>query len=89
MYKHPAVEAVAVVAMPDEKWGETPCAFVQIKENSEASENELSQWCRDNMASFKTPRKFIFDNIPKTSTGKVQKFILRAQAIKSGLNKTA
>ncbi|MGB1347265.1 MAG: AMP-binding enzyme, partial [Pseudomonadales bacterium] len=70
LYKHPAVEAVAVVAMPDEKWGETPCAFVQIKENSKASENELSQWCRDNMASFKTPRKFIFDNIPKTSTGK-------------------
>ena len=89
LYKHPAVEAVAVVAMPDEKWGETPCAFVQIKENSKASENELSQWCRDNMASFKTPRKFIFDNIPKTSTGKVQKFILREQAIKSGPNKTA
>ena len=89
LYKHPAVEAVAVVAMPDEKWGETPCAFVQIKENSKASENELSQWCKDNMASFKTPRKFIFDNIPKTSTGKVQKFILRKQAIKSGPNKTA
>jgi len=82
LYKHPAVEAVAVVAMPDEKWGETPCAFVQIKESSEASEDELSQWCRDNMASFKTPRKFIFDNIPKTSTGKVQKFILRELAIK-------
>jgi len=65
-----------------EKWGETPCAFVQIKESSEASEDELSQWCRDNMASFKTPRKFIFDNIPKTSTGKVQKFILRELAIK-------
>ena len=82
LYKHPAVEAVAVVAMPDEKWGESPCAFVQIKEHSEASEDELSQWCRDNMASFKIPRKFIFDNIPKTSTGKVQKFILRELAIK-------
>ena len=89
LYKHPAVEAVAVVAMPDEKWGETPCAFVQIKENSKTSEKELGQWCRDNMASFKIPRKFIFDNIPKTSTGKVQKFILREEAIKSGLNTTA
>ena len=77
LYKHPAVETVAVVAMPDEKWGETPCAFVQLKENSPASEEELSRWCRENMASFKIPRKFIFEDIPKTSTGKVQKFILR------------
>jgi len=77
LYKHPAVEAVAVVAMPDEKWGETPCAFVQTKEHFEASKDELNQWCRENMASFKIPREFIFDNIPKTSTGKVQKFILR------------
>ena len=68
--------------MPDDKWGESPCAFVQIKEHSEVSEDVLSQWCRDNMASFKIPRKFIFDNIPKTSTGKVQKFILRELAIK-------
>ena len=82
LYKHPAVEAAAVVAMPDQKWGETPCAFVQIKESCEATDEELSQWCRDNMASFKIPRKFIFDIIPKTSTGKVQKFILRELAIK-------
>ena len=82
LYKHPAVEAAAVVAMPDQKWGETPCAFVQIKESCEATDEELSQWCRDNMASFKIPRKFIFDIIPKTSTGKVQKFVLRELAIK-------
>ena len=79
LYKHPEVVAVAVVAMPDEKWGETPCAFVQLNTEGSASEAEaeLSQWCRDNMASFKLPRKFIFEDIPKTSTGKVQKFILR------------
>lgn len=79
LYKHPSVEAAAVVAMPDEKWGETPCAFVQLKKASTASEEELSQWCRDHMASFKLPRQFYFEDIPKTSTGKVQKFILREQ----------
>ena len=77
LYKHPAVDTVAVVAMPDEKWGETPCAFVQLNTEGSASEAELSQWCRDNMASYKLPRKFIFEDVPKTSTGKVQKFILR------------
>ena len=77
LYKHPAVVAVAVVAMPDEKWGETPCAFVQLNTEGSVSGVELSQWCRDNMASYKLPRKFIFEDIPKTSTGKVQKFILR------------
>ena len=77
LYKHPAVVEVAVVAMPDEKWGETPCAFVQLNTEGSASGAELSQWCRDNMASYKLPRKFIFEDIPKTSTGKVQKFILR------------
>ncbi|MDO7577666.1 MAG: acyl-CoA synthetase [SAR86 cluster bacterium] len=79
LYKHPSVEAAAVVAMPDEKWGETPCAFVQLKKASPASEEELSQWCRDHMASFKLPRQFYFEDIPKTSTGKIQKFILREQ----------
>ena len=77
LYKHPSVEAVAVVAMPDDKWGETPCAFVQLNNESTTSEAELNQWCKDNMASFKLPRKFIFEDIPKTSTGKIQKFILR------------
>tara|TARA_B100001167_G_scaffold10051_1_gene5501 strand:+ start:473 stop:2095 length:1623 start_codon:yes stop_codon:yes gene_type:complete len=79
LYKHPAVTAVAVVAMPDEKWGESPCAFVQLNSESAASEAELNQWCRDNMASYKLPRKYIFEDIPKTSTGKVQKFILRGR----------
>ena len=82
LYKHPSVEAVAVVAMPDKKWGETPCAFVQLKKASHASEEELSQWCRDHMASFKLPRQFYFEDIPKTSTGKIQKFILREQVKK-------
>ena len=77
LYKHPAVEVAAVVAMPNEKWGEAPCAFIQPNKDSSLSEAELSQWCRDNMASFKLPRKFIFEAIPKTSTGKVQKFLLR------------
>lgn len=80
LYKHPSVVAVAVVSMPDDKWGETPCAFVQLNKEGAASGAELSQWCRDNMASFKLPRKFIFEDIPKTSTGKVQKFILRERA---------
>ena len=85
LYKHPSVLAVAVVSMPDDKWGETPCAFVQLNKKGVASETELVQWCRDNMASFKLPRKFIFEDIPKTSTGKVQKFILRERARKINL----
>ena len=77
LYKHPAVVAAAVVSMPHEKWGETPCAFVELNDNNSVNEDELSQWCRDNMASYKLPRKFIFEEIPKTSTGKIQKFTLR------------
>ncbi|MBT68177.1 MAG: acyl-CoA synthetase, partial [Thiotrichales bacterium] len=82
LYKHPSIEAVAVVAMPDAKWGETPCAFVQLNKESSTSEEELSQWCRDHMASFKLPRQFYFEDIPKTSTGKIQKYILRERALK-------
>ena len=77
LYKHPAVSSAAVVAMPDEKWGETPCAFVELIEGKSASSDELSQWCRDHLASFKTPKAFVFEDIPKTSTGKIQKFALR------------
>ncbi len=77
LYKHPNIVAVAVVAMPSEKWGESPCAFVEIKSGSDTSEVDLVEWCKEHMASFKVPRKFVFEEIPKTSTGKVQKFILR------------
>ena len=77
LYKHPAVALVAVVAMPDDKWGETPCAFVELADGAQATESEMEQWCRDNMAAYKIPRRFVFEPVPKTTTGKVQKFILR------------
>jgi fatty-acyl-CoA synthase len=77
LYKHPAVEVAAVVAKPDEKWGETPCAFVELKPGSTASADELVAWCRKNLASYKCPRHIVFAEIPKTSTGKLQKFKLR------------
>ena len=80
LYKHPAVQAAAVVAKPDDKWGETPCAFVELKPGSEASADELMAWCRKNLASFKCPRYVIFTELPKTSTGKIQKFKLREMA---------
>jgi fatty-acyl-CoA synthase len=77
LYKHPAVASAAVVAKSDDKWGETPCAFVELIEGMNATSEELEQWCKQHMASFKTPRTFVFENIPKTSTGKIQKFVLR------------
>jgi fatty-acyl-CoA synthase len=77
LYKHPAVQVVAVVAKPDEKWGETPCAFVELKPGSTASADELVAWCRKNLAAYKCPRHIVFAEIPKTSTGKLQKFRLR------------
>lgn len=80
LYKHPAVAAAAVVAKPDERWGETPCAFVELKPGAEATADELMQWCRQNLASYKCPRTIVFDTIPKTSTGKIQKFKLRDMA---------
>ncbi|WP_169543026.1 acyl-CoA synthetase [Sneathiella aquimaris] len=80
LYKHPAVLDVAVVARPDEKWGETPCAFVTLREGMTATDKEIISFCRDNMAHYKCPKTVVFDDLPKTSTGKVQKFVLRERA---------
>jgi fatty-acyl-CoA synthase len=80
LYKHPAVAAAAVVAKPDDKWGETPCAFIELKPGASASTDELVQWCRKHLASYKCPRYVVFAEIPKTSTGKIQKFKLREMA---------
>jgi fatty-acyl-CoA synthase len=77
LYKHPAVQVVAVVAKPDEKWGETPCAFVELKSGATATADDLIAWCRKNLAGYKCPRHIVFAEIPKTSTGKLQKFKLR------------
>jgi fatty-acyl-CoA synthase len=80
LYRHPAVLAAAVVAKPDPRWGETPCAFVELKPGAAASEQEIIDFCRGQMARFKAPRAIIFGELPKTSTGKIQKFVLRDKA---------
>ena len=81
LYKHPAVMEAAVVARPDPRWGETPCAFVMLKPGArEVSAAEIVAWCRENLAHFKAPRTVVFGPLPKTSTGKIQKFVLREQA---------
>ncbi len=80
LYRHPAVLAAAVVAKPDAKWGETPCAFVELKAGAQVTEREIIDHCRANLAGFKTPRHVVFGVLPKTSTGKIQKFLLRQQA---------
>ena len=84
LYKHPVVEAVAVVAMPHEKWGETPCAFIECVNGKSTTGDELREWCRQNLAGFKVPSEFRFEPIPKTSTGKVQKFALRQRILDKG-----
>ena len=83
IYKHPAVSAVAVVAKPDEKWGETPCAFVELKSGAALSTEEVIAWCRQHLAGYKCPRYVVFTELPKTSTGKIQKFRLREMALQT------
>ena len=80
LYRHPAVLAAAVVAQPDPKWGETPCAYVELKPGATATEDELVEHCRSLVARFKVPKKILFGELPKTSTGKIQKFLLRERA---------
>jgi len=80
LYHHPAVLSAAVVAQPDEKWGETPCAFIELKPDTVVSAEELRAFCRERLAHFKVPKTFVFREIPKTSTGKIQKFLLREVA---------
>ncbi len=83
LYSHPAILEAAVVAMPDDKWGETPCGFVTLKPGKQLSEAELISWCRDQIAHFKCPTRVVFTELPKTSTGKIQKFKLRKLLPKS------
>lgn len=80
LYAHPAVLEAAVAARPDEKWGETPCAFVVVIKGESATEQQLIDWCRDKLAHFKCPKTIVFRELPKTSTGKIQKFKLREWA---------
>ena len=80
LYKHPSVAAVAVVAKPDDKWGETPCAFIELKAGKSSTADEIIEYCRANMARYKVPRHVVFTELPKTSTGKIQKFKLRDMA---------
>ncbi len=83
LYKHPAVEAAAVVARPDEKWGETPCAFITLKGSAgTVSAQQIIDFCRDNLAHYKCPKAVVFGELPKTSTGKIQKYLLRDRARK-------
>jgi fatty-acyl-CoA synthase len=79
LYRHPAVLAVAVVAKPDDRWGETPCAFVELRPGADTTEDEIIEHCRKHLARFKAPRAVVFGPLPRTSTGKIQKFVLRQQ----------
>ncbi|MBL4671196.1 MAG: hypothetical protein JKX81_02960 [Arenicella sp.] len=77
LYTHPAVGEAAVVAMADDKWGEVPCAFVELKQGKRVTEAALIEFCSNNMARFKKPKKVVFGTLPKTATGKIQKTVLR------------
>jgi fatty-acyl-CoA synthase len=81
LYRHPAVMEAAVVARPDDKWGETPCAFVTLRPGAPAvTAEEILAWCREHLARYKLPRHVVFGALPKTSTGKIQKYVLRDRA---------
>ncbi|WP_306027948.1 acyl-CoA synthetase [Stappia sp. MMSF_3263] len=80
LFRHPDVMAAAVVARPDDKWGETPCAFVELRPGASVTAQEMIDFCRERLARFKVPRHVVFTDLPKTSTGKVQKFVLREMA---------
>jgi fatty-acyl-CoA synthase len=80
LYRHPDVLEAAVVARPDEKWGETPCAFITLKAGHEASQQDIVAFCREHLAAFKVPKTVVFTTLPKTSTGKIQKYVLRDMA---------
>lgn len=85
LYRHEAVQAAAVVAMPHEKWGEVPCAFVELRDGATATADEIIAFCRAHLAGFKAPKAVLFETLPKTSTGKIQKFQLRDRARSGGL----
>jgi fatty-acyl-CoA synthase len=89
LYRHPAVAVAAVVAMPHDRWGETPCAFVELAEGQSADDAALRAWCRQHLAGYKVPGQFVFTQIPRTSTGKIQKFLLRDTARKTAGAQTA
>jgi fatty-acyl-CoA synthase len=80
LFRHPAVAAAAVVAKPDDKWGETPVAFVELRPGASVEADALIAWCRERLAAYKLPRQIVFGELPKTSTGKVQKYLLRERA---------
>jgi len=80
LYRHPATMLAAVVARPDDKWGETPCAFVQLKPGESATEADYIEWCRNHLARYKVPKRVVFGPVPTTATGKIQKYVLREQA---------
>ncbi|MCH2546314.1 MAG: acyl-CoA synthetase [Alphaproteobacteria bacterium] len=88
IYRHPAVLEAAVVAKPDDKWGEVPCAFIELKPNAALSEDEMITYCRDKMAHYKAPKYVVFGALDKTSTGKIQKYVLREKAKHVPIRKT-
>jgi fatty-acyl-CoA synthase len=89
LYRHSAVSAAAVVARPDSKWGERPCAIVELKAGAAVTVNEMIAFCRQHLAGFKVPKSFLFETLPKTSTGKIEKYKLRerVRALENSSNK--